>query len=66
MTITLNGRPQQVASESSVADLLAGMQIAVKHVAVEVNLEIVPRTRHAEHRLREGDRVEVVTLVGGG
>jgi sulfur carrier protein len=66
VTITLNGRPQQVASESSVADLLAGMQIAVKHVAVEVNLEIVPRTRHAEHRLREGDRVEVVTLVGGG
>ena len=36
------------------------------YVAVEVNLELVPRRRHAEHVLRDGDRVEVVTLVGGG
>jgi len=37
-----------------------------KPVAVEVNLELVPRQRHAEHRLAEGDRLEIVTLVGGG
>jgi sulfur carrier protein len=35
-------------------------------VAVEVNLEVVPRAQHAQTRLRDGDRLEVVTLVGGG
>jgi sulfur carrier protein len=35
-------------------------------VAVEVNLEVVPRDRHAETTLHDGDRLEVVTLVGGG
>jgi sulfur carrier protein len=40
--------------------------MAARHVAVEVNLELVPRARHREFRLREADRLEVVTLVGGG
>jgi sulfur carrier protein len=66
VTITVNGQSKNVASHTTVADLLAEMQVAVRHVAVEVNLEIVPRARHAEHALHEGDRVEVVTLVGGG
>lgn len=66
MTITLNGQPHKAHADCTVADLLAAMEIAVKHVAVEVNLEIVPRSQLAEHRLRAGDRVEVVTLVGGG
>jgi sulfur carrier protein len=66
MTITLNGEPRQARPGSTVAELLAGMEVAAKHVAVEVNLQIVPRSRHAEHRLADGDRVEVVTLVGGG
>jgi sulfur carrier protein len=46
--------------------LLKELQIAVAHVAVEVNLELVPRARHARQQLADGDRVEVVTLVGGG
>jgi sulfur carrier protein len=66
MTITLNGEPRQARSGSTVAELLAGMEVTTRHVAVEVNLEIVPRSRHAEHQLADGDRVEVVTLVGGG
>jgi len=40
--------------------------VAQPHVAVEVNLEVVPRAEHGEAVLRDGDRVEVVTLVGGG
>jgi len=66
LTIILNGEPRQARPDSTVAELLAAMEITAKHVAVEVNLEIVPRSRHAEHRLQAGDRVEVVTLVGGG
>ena len=66
LTIILNGEPRQARPDSTVAELLAAMEITARHVAVEVNLEIVPRSRHAEHRLQAGDRVEVVTLVGGG
>ncbi len=66
MTITLNGEPRDVATGTTVADLLGELEVLPKHVAVEVNLELVPRARHAEHALRENDRLEIVTLVGGG
>lgn len=66
MTITLNGKPHEVQRAVTIGQLLAELELAVRHVAVEVNQEIVPRNLHAEHRLQEGDQVEVVTLVGGG
>lgn len=66
MTIILNGETREVAPGTTVADLLGELEVLPKHVAVEVNLELVPRGRHAEHALRENDRLEVVTLVGGG
>jgi sulfur carrier protein len=66
MSITLNGEPRDVATGTTVADLLGELEVLPKHVAVEVNLELVPRARHAEHALRENDRLEIVTLVGGG
>jgi sulfur carrier protein len=66
LTILLNGQERQIAGGTSVARLLADLGLAVGHVAVEVNLELVPRARHADQQLAEGDRVEVVTLVGGG
>ncbi len=66
MILTVNGNPRELADGASVAELLAALNLAEKLVAVEVNLEVVPRARHGEHRLAEGDRVEIVTLVGGG
>ncbi len=66
MEIIVNGQARQVAEGISIAELLDGLELAGRHVAVEVNLEVVPRARHAEHRLAPGDRLEVVTLVGGG
>lgn len=66
INISLNGEPRQVAAGTSVAGLLAELGLPGRHVAVEVNLELVPRASHAEHRLAEGDRLEIVTLVGGG
>ena len=50
----------------SLAALLDELQMAPKQVAVELNLELVPRAALAERRLSPGDRLEVVTLVGGG
>ena len=46
--------------------MLASLNRDPKKVAVEVNEEVVPREQHATTELREGDRVEIVTLVGGG
>lgn len=66
MTITLNGELREVPPGTTVADLLGALEVPSKHVAVEVNLELVPRGRHVEHALRENDRLEIVTLVGGG
>ena len=66
MILTVNGNPRELADGASVAELLAALNLAEKLVAVEVNLEVVPRARHGEHRLAEGDRVEIVTRVGGG
>ena len=66
MQLTINGESRQVVEGSTVAELLEELRLGGKPVAVEVNLELVPRQRHAEHYLSEGDRLEIVTLVGGG
>ena len=66
MTIQVNGQPREVAAETSVSQLLEALGVKQPHVAVELNLEVVPRAQHAATSLREGDRLEVVTLVGGG
>jgi sulfur carrier protein len=49
-----------------VAQLLEDMALTARRLAVEVNLEIVPRSTYADHRLRPGDRVEIVHAIGGG
>jgi sulfur carrier protein len=66
MQVTVNSETRQVADGVTVARLLEELKLAGKPVAVEVNLELVPRQRHAERCLAEGDRLEIVTLVGGG
>ena len=64
--LTVNGDPRDLADGATVAFLLEELELADKFVAVEVNRELVPKARHADHVLAAGDRVEVVTLVGGG
>lgn len=66
MKIFLNGQAHECAAAATVASLLAETGHGERRVAVEVNREIVPRSRHAEHALREGDRVEIVQAIGGG
>lgn len=66
MKIELNGEPHEVPSTTSLARLLEQNGYGTRRVAVEVNREIVPRSRYAEHRLAEGDRVEIVQAIGGG
>jgi sulfur carrier protein len=66
MQILLNDQPREVPDGCTLAGLLDELALAGKPVAVEVNLELVPRQDHADRRLAAGDRLEIVTLVGGG
>lgn len=66
MNIQVNGEAREITAGSTVASLLGELGVTQPHVAVEVNLEVVPRRQHRDTILKAGDRVEVVTLVGGG
>jgi sulfur carrier protein len=64
--VIVNGQPQALAPGLSVLGLLEARGLAGKRLAVERNGDIVPKARHAEVRLAEGDRIEIVVAVGGG
>jgi thiamine biosynthesis protein ThiS len=66
LSITLNGEPRRVAGGMSVADLVREIGLDPKKVAVERNLEIVPRSTLADVMLADGDQLEIVHFVGGG
>jgi thiazole synthase len=66
VTITLNGERREFPGPLTVAALLLHLGVRPEHVAVEVNRDLVSRSRHAETTLTDGDSLEVVTLVGGG
>ncbi len=66
MQIIVNGSNTDVPAEFSMAALIEQMALAGRRIAVEVNEELVPRSRFAEHQLEEGDRVEIIHAVGGG
>lgn len=66
MTLIVNGQSRDFDDTLNVRDLLARLEVKAKHVAVEVNLEIVPRSLYETRALHDGDQIEIVTLVGGG
>ena len=66
MRIQLNGEPFELDDGASIADLIARLELSGRRLAVELNLEIVPRSQHATTILSDGDRVEVVHAIGGG
>ncbi len=66
ISVQFNGQVIDVADGATIAELLECAEIRSGVVAVEVNLEIVPREQHASRRVCEGDVIEAVTLVGGG
>jgi len=64
--VLVNGESRVVADDATVAALIAELELDPRRLAVELNLELVPRAEHARQKLAEGDRLEIVTLVGGG
>ncbi len=66
MQLLVNGEDREIPDGTTIADLLELLDVRMKGVAVERNLQVIPRAEHGSTVLEEGDRLEVVTLVGGG
>ena len=66
MHVQLNGGAFELPDGTTVAELIDRLDLAGRRVAVELNLDIVPRSQHAATALHEGDQVEVVHAIGGG
>jgi thiazole synthase len=66
LTCTINGEARTLPEPLTVAQLLERLGYDRRRVAVEVNNQVVPAARHAEETLASSDRIEIVTLVGGG
>lgn len=64
--IQVNGESREAKAGTTVADLLCELDIKSDRVAVEVNLEILDKGGFAQRSLQEGDRVEVISFIGGG
>ncbi|MCV6609194.1 MAG: sulfur carrier protein ThiS [Amphritea sp.] len=66
MKIQVNGDMMELQDGSTIAGLIEQMELGERRIAVEHNLEIVPRSQHEETMLKDGDRVEIVHAIGGG
>jgi len=64
--IVLNGQTREIEPGLTLAELLGRLELPVGRVAVERNRRVVPRGGYAAELVEPGDRIEVVTLVGGG
>jgi len=66
MELTVNGEPRRIENGATVSRLIEALGLDPRKLAVERNLEIVPRSHYAATALAEGDRLEIVHFVGGG
>jgi sulfur carrier protein len=66
LILTVNGETLEIEDNSSISNLLKKLEITAPRVAVEHNLEIVPKTMYNDTTLTENDNVEIVSFVGGG
>lgn len=66
MKLTINGEAREFADGLTVTGLVEALGLHPKKVAVERNLEVVPKSLHPETVLADGDRIEIVQFVGGG
>jgi sulfur carrier protein len=64
--MTVNGEARDVPDGTTVATLLAELDVRRDGIAVALNDDVVPRTEHASRELRDGDRVEIIVAVAGG
>jgi len=66
MKITLNGNIKEIGNNATVKALLDYLKLKPETVAVELNLAIVPKNEYDTRHLKEGDKIEILSFVGGG
>ncbi|WP_439862294.1 sulfur carrier protein ThiS [Pseudomonas sp. MBLB4136] len=66
MEVQINGAPERLPEGISLAQLLIHLQLQERRLAIEHNLDVVPRSQYGAVRLQQGDRLEIVHAIGGG
>ena len=66
MNILLNNKPVKLFDGSTVKKLLENKNIKNKYYAVEINRKIIPKSDHETYIIKEGDKIEISTAIGGG
>ena len=66
MNIFLNNKPEILSDGSTVKKLLENKNIKNAYYAVEINRKIIPKSQHESYVIKDGDRVEIITAIGGG
>jgi len=66
MQITVNGETRELGEGQTLTQLLTQLELTGKRIAVELNESIIPRARHDETVLRDGDKIEIIHAIGGG
>lgn len=66
LQLTINGKPSEMPPGSTMADIVAALNVDVREIAMMRGDSIVARSKYAETALAEGDVIELVTFIGGG
>ena len=66
MQIILNGREEDIADGLTAGELIEGLGLGGRRIAIEVNREVVARSTFSTHVLQAGDHVEIIHAIGGG
>ena len=66
MTITVNGKKRELDEAVTLAELVKSIGLSEKHVVIEYNLEPLERERYESTRVKDGDNIEIVTMMAGG
>ncbi len=66
MRVFINGEVRDIPDAARMDQLIELLELGGQRIAVEVNLELVPRSRFTQHRLHPDDKIEIIHAVGGG
>ena len=66
MNIILNNESDEVHDGITIKELLDDKKIKTKYIAIEINKKIIPKSSYYKYELKEGDKIEIITAIGGG
>lgn len=66
MIITVNGNKTELGSNISVAEMVEKLNLDLRKIAIERNMEIVSRSAYKDTILNDGDKIEIIHFIGGG